>query len=335
MSVLSAPYMHDEAAALAHVEGMLWPTGPVCPRCGVVDNAYVLNGVRSKPSKKHPVGKVRHGLKKCKDCGKQYTVRIGAIFEDSHIDIHLWLQAICLMTASKKGISSHQLHRTLGITVKSAWFMSHRIREAMRNDGTVSFGTGGGAVEVDETFIGHDRTIKPKGVKKGRGFAHKHKVLTLVDRNTGRAKSMVVDDLRAKTLVPILKANIASEATVHPDEAGQYNRLSEHFADHDYVSHNRGEYGRGDVHTNTVEGYFSIFKRGMKGVYQHCAKKHLHRYAAEFEFRYSHRIANGVDDGNRAALALQGASGKRLLYRDSSQPGSLCRRNGEATHGES
>ena len=225
MSALSSAYMHDEAAAFAHIEAMLWPQGPVCPCCGVVGNVYELKGVRSKPSKKYPDGKERHGLKKCKDCGKQFTVRIGTIFEDSHIELHLWLQAIYLMTSSKKGISSHQLHRTLGITVKSAWFMSHRVREAMRNDGSVDFGAGGGVVEVDETFIGNDRTVKPKRSKKGRGYAHKHKVLTLVDRSTGRAKSMVVDDLKAKTLVPILKKNIAKEATIYTDEAGQYRHL--------------------------------------------------------------------------------------------------------------
>ena len=193
MSALSVPYMHDEAAAFAHIEAMLWPDGPICPSCGSVGDAYELNGVRSKPSKKRPDGKERRGLKKCKGCGKQFTVRIGTIFEDSHIDLHLWLQAIYLMTSSKKGISSHQLHRTLGITVKSAWFMSHRIREAMRTDGTVDFGTGGGVVEVDETFIGNDRAVKPKNDKKGRGYAHKHKILALVDRSTGRAKSIVVE----------------------------------------------------------------------------------------------------------------------------------------------
>ena len=319
MSALSAAYMHDEATAFAHIEAMLWSHGPVCPGCGVVGNAYELKGVRSKPSKKHPDGKERHGLKKCKDCGKQFTVRIGTIFEDSHIGLHLWLQAIYLMTSSKKGISSHQLHRTLGITVKSAWFMSHRVREAMRNDGSVDFGAGGGVVEVDETFIGHDKTIKPKHSKKGRGYAHKHKVLTLVDRSTGRAKSMVVDDLKAKTLVPILKENIAKEATIYTDEAGQYTHLDRYFKDHDFVQHGAGEYVRGDVHTNTIEGYFSIFKRGMKGVYQHCAKKHLHRYAAEFEFRYNNRVANGVDDDQRAGTLLAGISGKRLLYGDSSR----------------
>ena len=254
-----------------------------------------------------------------KDCGKQFTVRIGTIFEDSPIGMHLWLQAIYLMTSSKKGISSHQLHRTLGITVKSAWFMSHRIREAMRDDGSVDFGASGGVVEVDETFIGNDRTVKPKHSKKGRGYAHKHKVLALVDRSTGRAKSMVVDDLKSKTLVPILRENIAKDATVYTDEATQYQSLAEDFAAHDYVSHGKGEYGRGAVHTNTIEGYFSIFKRGMKGVYQHCSKKHLHRYAAEFEFRYNNRLANGVDDAQRTrSLIARGVVGKRLLYLDSS-----------------
>ncbi len=312
MSALLAPYMHDEAAAFAQIEAKLWPDGPTCPKCGTVGEVYELKGVRSKRSKKNPEGKVRHGLKKCKGCGKQFTVRIGTIFEDSHIELHLWLQAIYLMTSSKKGISSNQLSRTLGVTVRSAWFLSHRIREAMRHGGAVDFGAGGGVVEVDETFIGReeDRPVK-------RGYAHKHKVLALVDRKTGRARSMVVDDLKTKTLVPILKQNIAEEATIYTDEAGQYRHLDRDFADHAFVRHGAGEWGRGPIHTNTIEGYFSIFKRGMKGVYQHCAKRHLHRYAAEFEFRYNHRVANGPDDATRAAIALQGAQGKRLLYRDS------------------
>lgn len=244
MSVLFAPFMHDEAAAFAHFEAMLWPDGPVCPSCGIIGEAYELKGVRSKPSKKHPEGKERHGLKKCKACGKQFTVRIGTIFESSHIDLHLWLQAIYLMTASKKGISANQLHRTLDITLKSAWFMGHRIREAMRDDGTVNFGASGGIVESDESLIGHDRTVKPKHSKKGRGYAHKHKVLALIDRDSGRARSMVENDLKAKTLVPILKQNIAAEATVYTDEAGYYRRLGDEFAKHEFVRHGAGEYSR-------------------------------------------------------------------------------------------
>ncbi len=314
MSVLSAPYMHDEAAAFDHVEDILWPDGPVCPFCGVVDNAYVLKGVRSKPSKKNPEGVERHGLKKCKDCGKQFTVRKGTIFAESHLPLHLWLQAIHLMVSSKKGISAHQLHRVLGITYKSAWFLTHRIRECMRSGDLAPMGGNGGTVEVDETFIGNDRTIKPKGVKKGRGYAHKHKMLTLVDRDTKHAKSIVVDDLKAATLVPILQENIDREATIYTDEAGQYRNLARDFEGHDFVRHGQGEYGRGVVHTNTVEGFYSIFKRGMKGVYQHCAKKHLHRYAAEFEFRYNNRSANGVEDTERSKIALCGAIGKRLTY---------------------
>lgn len=309
MSALSAPYMHDEATAFEYIEAMLWPKGPVCPKCGSVNHAYKLNGVRSKPSGKHPEGKVRHGLWKCRGCRKQFTVRMGTIFECSHVEMHKWLQAIYLMTSSKKGISAHQMARTLGITVKSGWFLEHRIREAMREDGSVNFGEGGGVVEVDETFIGLD---KSKPVR--RGYAHKHKVLTLVDRATGRARSIVVNDLKIKTLLPILHENIAREAVVYTDEASQYRNLIWEFADHDYVSHTHGEYGRGEVHTNTVEGYFSIFKRGMKGIYQHCSKKHLHRYAAEFEFRYSNRIANGVDDAGRADIALRSVKGKRLKY---------------------
>ena len=306
MFVLSRPEFHDEAAALAYVEARLWPQGPVCPHCGVVDQATKLAGKST-----------RLGTYKCRACRKPFTVKVGTIFEASHVKMNLWLQAIYLMCASKKGISSHQLHRTLGVTVKTAWFMSHRIREAMRSDALDTFGTGGGVVEVDETFIGHDRTIKPKGEKKGRGYAHKHKILTLVDRTTGRARNFMVDDLKAATLVPILRENIAKEATIYTDEASQYRQLDADFADHDFVRHGAGEYGRGEVHTNTVEGYFSVFKRGMKGVYQHCAKKHLHRYVGEFGFRYDYRAAKGVNDTARADAAPDAIVGKRLLYRDS------------------
>ena len=310
MSVLSKPYMHDEAAAFAHVEAMLWADGPTCPHCGNCDNIYELKGVFSKPSKKNPEGVERHGLKKCSACRKQFTMRHNTIFAESHIPLHKWLQAIHLMTSSKKGISSHQLHRVLEITYKSAWFMSHRIREAMRSDNTVDFGSGGGVVEVDETFIGH----KHKKAEGARGYAHKNAVLTLIDRTSGQSKSLVVDNVKAATLLPILRENISKEATVYTDEAKQYGRVGSEFAEHDFTTHSKGEYVRGNVHTNTLEGYFSIFKRGMKGVYQHCGKQHLHRYAAEFEFRYNNRIANGVDDNERASVALFGIVGKRLKY---------------------
>ena len=247
-------------------------------------------------------------------CRAQFTVRIGTIFEESKLPLHIWLQAIHLMVSSKKGISANQLSRVLETTLKSAWFLAHRIREAMRGDDFVDFGADGGVVEVDETFIGNDRSVKPKHTKKGRGYAHKHKLLSLVDRESGRAKSIVVDDLKSATLLPILIENISTEAVVYTDEASQYKSLGDIFKTHDFVRHGTGEYGRGDIHTNTIEGYFSIFKRGMKGVYQHCAKKHLHRYAAEFEFRYNNRVANGADDDVRASITLKGAAGKRLTY---------------------
>lgn len=308
MSTLSQKHFHDEQAAYDFVEARVWPDGPVCPHCGCFERIGKLGGQST-----------RIGVRKCYDCRKPFTVKVGTIFESSHVKLHLWLQAMFLMCSSKKGISSHQLSRTLGVTVKTAWFMSHRIREAMRESGLPLFGANGGIVEVDETFIGNDSSIKPKGEKKGRGYAHKHKVLALVDRTTGRARMMVVDDLKIKTLYPILRENIAKEARVMTDEAGQYHHLNREFADHQFVSHGTGEYGRGPVHTNTVEGYFSIFKRGMKGVYQHCSKKHLHRYAAEFEFRYNERMALGVDDATRAETALKGVVGKRLTYRTTDQ----------------
>ena len=313
MSVLNAKYMQDEAAAFAHIEGMLWPDGPVCPQCGVVNNAYSLNGVRTKPSNKNPKGKVRHGLKKCKDCGKQFTVRMGTIFEGSHIELYLWLQAIHLVTSSKKGISANLLHRTLGVTLKTAWFLGHRIREAMHDNNPVVFGQGGGTVEADETFIGNARERRPGA----RGYAHKNKVLTLVDRDSKRARCMVVDDLKASTIMPILKENIAKEARVMTDDAKHYSTTRKHFTGHDAVKHSAGEYVNAldnSIHTNTVEGYFGTFKRGMKGVYQHCAPKHLHRYLAEYEFRYNNRKANGVEDIDRARTALAGVVGKRLCY---------------------
>jgi hypothetical protein len=216
------------------------------------------------------------------------------------------------MCSSKKGISSNQLHRTLGITLKSAWFMSHRLREAMRNGFLLSpMGGAGAVVEVDETFIG-----QKKDVPKQRGYAHKHAVLSLVERG-GKVRSFHVDGTKAADVVPIMKANIARETRIMTDEAGQYAHVKKDFADHEFVRHGAGEYVRGDAHTNTVENYYSVFKRGMKGIYQHCAEKHLHRYVAEFDFRYNNRVKLGVDDQERTGNALRGIVGKRLTYRQS------------------
>ena len=313
MSVLSKPYFHDEEAAFAFVEGIIWNGEPSCPHCGVVGRAYALKNVRSKPSKKHPEGVVRHGLKKCGACRGQFTVRKGTIFEESHLEMHKWLQAIYLMCASKKGISAKQLERILEVTYKTAWFLAHRIREAMRSGELAPFGQDGGAVEVDETYIGRE-PVKP--VK--RAFHHKMKVLSLVDRSTGQVRSVVVDNIRPATIAPIVLDNLHREARLMTDEAGHYLAVGRQFAEHGVVRHGQDEYVSTDdrtIHTNTIEGYFSIFKRGMKGVYQHCSKKHLHRYLAEFDFRYSNRSALGCEDQERAMRAVVGCVGKRLTYR--------------------
>jgi transposase-like protein len=305
-SVLSAPYLHNEEAAYEFVEARLWPYGPVCPHCGIIGNAVKL---KSKST--------RLSVHKCRDCRKPFTVKVGTVFQASHIPLNVWLQAIFLVASSKKGVSANQLHRSLGITLKSAWFMAHRIREAMREGGLAPFGADGGIVEVDETFIGHDKSIKPKGEKRGRGYHHKNKVLSLVDRNSGQARSFVVDKVDAATVAPIVRENLAREAKLMTDESFIYTKVGREFAAHAVVQHNRGEYvAKGDraIHTNTIEGFFSVFKRGMKGVYQHCAHNHLHRYLAEFDFRYNNRQALGVEDLERADKLLRGVVGKRLTY---------------------
>jgi transposase-like protein len=314
MSVLSQPRFHDEAKAFEYLEGLIWANGTVCPHCGVVDGRiYDLAGVRGKPSKKNPEGALRHGLKKCGECRKQFTVKVGTVFEDAKLPLHKMLQAVHLMMSSKKGISSHQLSRILEVQYNSAWFLSHRIREAMRSGDLAPFGSGGGFVEVDETFIGR-RT----GVAKAKGgYEHKMKVLSLLDRNTGRTRMMKVDKITIAALTPILVANIAKEADLLTDDAGQYRFMHRHFASHSTTPHMKGVYvdpTNPAIHTNTVEGSFSIFKRGMRGIYQHCGEQHLHRYLAEFEFRYNNRIANGVDDRQRTDNALAGIVGKRLTY---------------------
>jgi transposase-like protein len=296
-SNLSAKHYHDEDAAFAYVEAALWPNGPVCSHCGETVRVGRMGGSAT-----------RKGLHKCYKCRKQFTVRQGTLFESSHVPLHVWLMAIYLIAGSKKGISSHQLSRTLGLTVKTAWFLSHRIREAMREGDLTPFGREGGAVEVDETYIGRKAGVPlPKG-----GWKHKMTVLGLVDRNTGRSRFFHVDG--GKEIQSIVLDNLAREARLMTDEHVMYRRIGREFAEHSAVHHYNKEYVRGDVTTNTIEGAFSIFKRGMRGVYQHCREKHLHRYLAEFEFRYSHREAHGVDDTARADSILKGVVGKRLTY---------------------
>ena len=305
MSNLSAPHFHNEEAAYAYVEARIWPQGPVCPHCGGVERIGKMGGKST-----------RVGAYKCYQCRKPFTVKIGTIFEDSKVPMRLWLQAMYLIAGSKKGISSNQLHRILGVTLKTAWFMSHRIREAMRSDDMTPFGGNGGAVEVDETFIG-----QLKGVPKRRAFHHKMKVLALIDRDSRQARTMVIDGVGAETLMPIVLANVAREARIMTDEHSGYRSAKDHFAAHGTTSHGRGQYvdlEDRSVHSNTVEGYFSIFKRGMKGVYQHCGEQHLHRYLAEFEFRYNNRVALGCNDTDRADALLNGIVGKRLTYETTS-----------------
>lgn len=300
MSVLNRPYFHDEEAAFAKLEAILWPLGPVCPHCGNREKVYDL-------------AKTRIGLKKCAACRKQFTVRVGTVFESSHIPLFKWFQAVYLMASSKKGISAHQLHRVLEITYKSAWFMAHRIREAMRSMGLEPMGGAGVFVEADETFVG-----RKKGVEmKGGGAGHKIPVLSLVERG-GSVRSFQLATMDAFLVKRLVVENIAKESTLMTDSAGHYRRKNMGFAAHKTVNHMKKEYVRktenGLAHSNTAEGYFSLFKRGMRGVYQHCSEKHLHRYLAEFDFRYNNRVALGVCDHERAERALYGAKGKRLTY---------------------
>ena len=279
---------------------------PDVPHCGGMDR---IGKIKANPAKR-----VRLGLHKCGDCGKQFTVKVGTVFEHARMPLHKMLQAVHLLACSKKGISAHQLHRILEVQYKTAWFLAHRIREAMRDGELAPFGVDGGPVEADETFIGRE----PGTVMKRGGIGHKMKVLSLVERNSGRARSVVIDDMRVDTIAEVVNANVSREARLLTDEAYHYDHIGRGFARHDSVKHKQDEYVSRDdptVHTNIIEGYFSIFKRGMHGTYQHCAKKHLHRYLAEFDFRYNNRIRLGVDDQARATTALRGVVGKRLTYR--------------------
>lgn len=296
-SALSAPHFHSEEAAFAYVEARVWPQGAVCPHCGGFDRIGKMGGKST-----------RVGLYKCYQCRKPFTVRIGTIFESSHVPLNIWLQAMYLIAGSKKGISSNQLHRTLGVTLKTAWFMSHRIREAMQTGGEL-FGSNGGAVEVDETYIG-----RKTGAVVKRGPTHKMRVVSLIDRETGRSISFDANGVGGDEVAQIVRANVAKAARLISDESALYKAVGKEFTSHETVLHGANEYVRGDVTTNTVEGFFSIFKRGMRGVYQFCNEKHLHRYLAEFDFRYSNRIALGYNDADRADTLLKGVTGKRLTY---------------------
>ena len=309
-SQFNAPHFQSHDAAREYLEALRWGSERVCPHCGVVNESFATK----KP-----------GVYRCrvKACRKDFTVTTKSVMESSHIKLNVWLQAFFLMASSKKGMSSHQLHRALGVTYKTAWFLSHRIREAMRVGGLMPLGGAGKVVEADETYIG--KFDAAPADYRPRGYGHKNSVLTLVERG-GSARSFHIEGMAISDVMPIVLENVKRETRINTDEGKHYNDVSKDFG-HDTVNHSKDEYVRYTtvvsfpeaqpyiITTNTVEGYFSIFKRGMKGVYQHCSEKHLHRYLSEFDFRYSNRVALGVNDGERADLAVKGAAGKRLTYR--------------------
>jgi transposase-like protein len=309
MSALDEPHFKSDEAARRFIEGIRWPNGPVCPHCGEAERRYATK---------------REGRWRCGSpaCRKDFSVTTGTVMESSHIGLHKWLTGFFLMASSKKGISAHQLHRTLEISYKSAWFMAHRIREAMRAGGLVPpMGGEGGIVEADETYYGRvdrprpRRANLPPPTKSGRvSPAGKCAIVALVERG-GSVRSFHVAVADKPTVQKIVQDNVAREARLHTDESRLYGDVTSHVAKHETVRHSIKEYVRGDVHTNSAEGFFSIFKRGMRGVYQHCAEKHLHRYLAEYDFRYNHRVRLGSDDRARTLAAVRGAEGKRLTYK--------------------
>ena len=321
---LQNPAFTNEDTAREALEAVRWPDGPVCPHCGNVDQDKIAKGQ----------GKVaRPGLFYCAACNDQFTVTVGTVMEHSKIPLTKWWLAMHLLGSSKKGMSSHPLHRMLGITYKSAWFLTHRIREAMKDGGIGPLGGEGKIVEADETYIG--RTSTPRVSKqrekeqrpyiKRKGPQSKNPVVALVERG-GKAKMFHVENATKAEVREVLVRNVDRASALHTDESKLYTETGKEFADHRTVRHSAGEYVRYEadaiVHSNTVENVFSVFKRGMTGVYQHCSEAHLHRYLSEFEFRYNRRSALGFTDAQRAHEAMQGIAGKRLTYR----------RVGEASH---
>jgi len=301
-SNLNSPIFKDEQVAYEYVEGHLWPTGPACPHCGNCDQTRIrkLAGKSTRP-----------GLRKCNECRKQFTVKIGTIFEDSHVPMHQWLQAIYLMCSSKKGISTRQLQRMLGGSMKTAWFVGHRIRHAMAPAADAGpLGGPGMTVEADETYLAKsEKTRKPAGLPVGAKPAPQ--VFSLVERD-GNIRSMYLDD---KNIRGALDEHLDERSRLVTDGSQSYKFYMPTQQQHESVDHSKREWARGDVHTNTLEGFFSIFKRGLVGVYQHMDKKHLDRYLAEFDFRMNTRAKLGINDLQRTAIAVASAKGKRLTYK--------------------
>lgn len=314
MTNLYLPRYTDENAAREYMEASRWPDGAFCPLCGCTDRIIPMT-MKNKPSKKNPEPKEVKGYYHCGACRKKFTVKTGTVYERSHIPLHKWLLATHLLCASKKGMSTHQLHRMLGVTYKSAWFMTMRIREAMIETDPEPLGGKDKTVQADETYIGK-KAVKSTKTTSGRPFiksggaAQKNAVVSLISE--GKARTFHVDRANAYTVREILVTHASRESTLYTDESVLYPKVGREFAKHETVKHSAGEYFRKGVTTNNVENYFSIFKRGMKGVYQHCSEKHLGRYLVEFDFRYNRR---DISDAERAEEAIKGAEGKRLTYR--------------------
>ncbi len=321
----------DADKAREHLEAQRWPDGAVCPHCGVVGDDHVTKivGARAKPSKRNPEGAERKGLYQCNECRKQFTVTVGTVFERSKVPLNKWLLATYLMTSSKKGMSAHQLHRMIGVTYKTAWFMFHRIREAMgENYDNDPLGGEGKIVEADETYHGKRDVpyVSPRRKAEGRpytksgksGGAQKRVIVGLVERK-GRVRTFHVNIATKKTVREILVKNADRRSKLYTDESRLYTKTGEEFARHKTTNHSSGEYVRGEVHSNTIENVFSVFKRGMKGVYQHCGEAHLFRYLREFDFRYNRRSALGIEDEERHNQLLKMIGGKRLTYRRTGQ----------------
>ena len=306
----SNPIFHDEAKARAYLEARLWPTGPVCPHCGVIDQATALKG------KSH-----RAGLYQCNACREPFTVTVGTLYERSHVPLHKWLGATHLMMASKKGMSALQISRMIGVTYKTAWFLCHRIRESLREHNPAPIGGEGMTVEADETYVGGKQKNKHRAKRNSDhiGGVGKEMVFSLVERN-GRVRSQHMTDISAKNLKGVLQEQITDAAKTRfmTDGEGQYRLVAPMFASHHVVNHGIGEYVRGDAHTNTVEGYFSILKRGVVGTFHHVSPQHLKRYVGEFDYRYNTRTALGFTDAERFHLSIPGIVGKRLTYRRTS-----------------
>jgi len=298
-ALFTEPRFNDDDAAREHLENLRWPRGSICPHCGGVERQSKLNGEAHRP-----------GLYFCGECRSQYTVTVGTVFERSKVPLHKWVLATHLLCSSKKGMSSHQLHRTLGVTYKTAWFMSHRIREAMNIEPEGQLGGDGGPVEVDETFWGN----KGKHAKGARSYHHQMKVVSLVERD-GFKRSFHVRSVNAKTLGPIMRGYISKDAALMTDEHNAYKNIGPDFKSHEFVTHSAKEYARGPITTNTVEASFALLKRGLVGTFHHVGEQHLQRYVNEFDFRWNHRVALGVHDVQRTDIALKNIAGKRLTYR--------------------